>query len=543
MNREKFFKWFVDMRNKVGELVSAQKYDMALSHIENILQGIKDRSEEEQAYILAEFGGFLIDIAEESRDEKPGIKGLGILKRNEELIRKYVWDGSYFYNLGNAYDSIIKIKLANRRVEYKPKNFWLINQAKDSFWKAYKARDTHPEKKFQPNNLVNLGNSLSRSGRVVEAIQFYDLVIKDYPDFPKAHANRAEALFWLHQISGVSSFMLMYQIIQAYTKAAKGENIPLWMKKEFNRRATLFDRLMKDRPDYKNFDIKKEEKETEKDYQAHSEYRKFCLDHLLSLSEHALYCKCIGSRRDDLMIPTPSFHIQGQFVPVMEHYLNRIKSEFATSRLLYYRAVSEEKGDWEIFQDEVVYTELFEGESVDIKTEMLRTSYRLCFGILDKIGEGICELYDLADKNENIYFENFWKPRGKGLSKKQSERWERINSIENTSLKALYSQACDLTNRKGEWTFFKQWRNALEHGIFVVTDDKYPDLDPLKVLDKSRKVVTTNYSNFEQQTLHLLRFTRSAIFNFVFMVRTEGDLTEDSPTGLPLTLRYKEASY
>lgn len=539
MSSEVFFNWFNEIRNNLSNLVNNQKYEEALSIIDKQLQGLKSKPEEQQAYLVAELGGFLIDIAEESRDEKPGIKGLGIYKRNEDLIKKYFWHTSYYYNIGNAYDSIFKIKLYNSRIEYKPKNLWLLNKAKNSFWKAYKSRSTHPKNEFQPHHLVNLGNTLDRSGRVVEALQFYDLVIKEEPKFPKAHANRAQALFWLYQISGSSSFMLFHQINRAYTIASKGTGLPEWMREDFKNRASFFEQKMRDHPAFKNFDIEDEKRKTEKEYQNHSIYRKFCLDNLLALSEHSLYCKCIGARRDDLMISTPSFPIQGEFVPIMEHYLNRIKSEFSTSRLLYYRSITGENDDWQVFQDEVIYTELFEGESVNISTEMLRTSYRLCFGILDKIGEAICELYDLAGKKENIYFESFWKPRGKKPSKRQIKRWEKINSINNPSLLALYSQACDLNNQKGEWAFFKQWRNALEHGLFVITDDFILDKDPFQIYTKKRTVKSTSYLNFMNQTLHLLRFTRSAIFNFVFCVRREAKIEPNDPQGLTVTLNHK----
>ena len=42
--------------------------------------------------------------------------------------------------------------------------------------------------------------------------------------------------------------------------------------------------------------------------------------------------------------------------------------------------------------------------------ELNMKNFRLCFGILDKIAEGICYLFDLdVGENENIYFESFWQ--------------------------------------------------------------------------------------------------------------------------------------
>lgn len=158
---------------------------------------------------------------------------------------------------------------------------------------------------------------------------------------------------------------------------------------------------------------------------------------------------------------------------------------------------------------------------------MLRTSFRLCFGILDKIAHAICELFDISDPDEPLAFERFWKPRGKRLSQKQQERWGKINAIENYSLLALYSQATDLNSYSGEWGDFKKWRNALEHEILILTNGSGKPIDPFKAISSSRRIVAVDYNEFKNTTIHLLQLTRSAIFNFVFCVRTEAEKSKE----------------
>lgn len=539
MGKNNFIDYLFSLRQELTELINQQHYKGAIDKIHNQLIEAEKRKEREKYFLQADLAGFLIDIGEEGKIEKAAIEGLNILKRGEKQIKKYVWDDSYFYNIGNAYDTLYKIKLSTNQIEFKPDSIGLLNMARDSFWKAYKITRDNPENQLRPDYTVNLANSLDKSGRVVEALQFYDIVIKDNPGFPKAHANRSEALLWLTEVSGSSSVNLIHQAKEGYSMASESSDIPNWMKTIFEKKAEILEKKLQAHPNFKKFDLEHESKELKKEYESHSDYRKFCLREFLTLSEHSLYCNCIGARRDDLMIATPSFPIQGELIPVMEHYLNRIKSEFAISRLLLYRSLLGESEDWKIFQEEVVYTELFENEVIDIRTEMLRSSFRLCFGILDKIGEAICELYDLASSNENIYFENFWNPRGRNLSQKQKERWKKINSIQNPSLLALYSQACDLNSKKGEWSFFKSWRNSLEHGIFVISVDGTEGMDPFKIWDKKRKVASTDYLNFIEKTLELLRFTRSAIFNFVFCVRREGGKNLDGDNNPKITLKHK----
>ena len=75
-----------------------------------------------------------------------------------------------------------------------------------------------------------------------------------------------------------------------------------------------------------------------------SDFRKFCLDNYLTLSEHGLYCKCVGSARDNLTIPTLT-GVVGDFVVPMEMVLNRLKSEFSFSRRLYFEFLTHKVED------------------------------------------------------------------------------------------------------------------------------------------------------------------------------------------------------
>ncbi|UZT98927.1 LA2681 family HEPN domain-containing protein [Chryseobacterium fluminis] len=146
------------------------------------------------------------------------------------------------------------------------------------------------------------------------------------------------------------------------------------------------------------------------------------------------------------------------------------------------------------------------------KYEKLRTSFRLCFGILDKIAEGICYIFNLnISKNESIYFENFWN------SKRNNKRWEEINQKKNIHLTALYSTACDLEKINGEFGFYKEWRNKLEHGVFSLNDELYLETN----WEEPQFSLKTDVKTFEKETLRLLQLTRAAIFSFVFCARTE----------------------
>jgi hypothetical protein len=245
------------------------------------------------------------------------------------------------------------------------------------------------------------------------------------------------------------------------------------------------------------------------EYSQLSEYRKFCLAKNLTLSEHALYCTCVGSARDDLIIPTKS-GVVGNFVVPMERVLNRLKSEFAFARTFYYEYLTETSPD-EI-QHELCFSELFDGEVLGLDIEKIRAGFRSCFGILDKIAAAICELHSLKPKNGHVYFQSMWRLN-------MDDRMEKFESIKNPGLLALYSIATDLNQHKnGEWSFYKSWRDNMEHKFVVIYEgDTLPENKvPYNFM---KDVVFIQEEDFILHFERLLQLTRSAIFSFVFSVR------------------------
>jgi hypothetical protein len=230
------------------------------------------------------------------------------------------------------------------------------------------------------------------------------------------------------------------------------------------------------------------------------------------------------------MICIPHSPFSAEYIPLMEKTLNRLKSEFSLARLFYFFSIYDTSNAFKTYEAEVMFSELYDNEYLGTDSELLRTSFRLCFGILDKIAVAICRLFDLSDKREPIYFEKFWNPKNK-KSQKQSTRWERINSVENISLLALYSQAMDLNSEQGEWSLFKSWRNSLEHGQLILIEDE--DFEDKFSINDNPNLVLVSKKYFIEKTLMMLQFTRSAIFNFVFMVRNEANNYKPEKEGEP----------
>jgi len=513
------------------------EYRMALDLIHKRLLNKIDINQRKGAFLKVDLAGFLIDIGSEGFIEEEIRDGLKIFEEDMDSFRKFITESSIEYNFGNAKSGLFRIQRKNKDLKFSPENIELLIEAKNHYWKSFKKCSSHG-KDFNLKLLTNLANSLDTCGRVVESLQYYDLALKEDPNFLVANFCRSQALIWLNHLSGGYSINQLFQAMQGFDRASQCVNMPKSFVEDSKSKRELLREKLKNRV-YSSQDIVHDLEETKAEAESHSAYRKFCLENKLCLSEHSLYCNCIGAGSDNITIPRTCLPIGGTYVPRMEFILNRIKSEFYIARLMYYESCMKDQKKWESYEREVSFTELYENESIGIYPEMLRTSFRLCFGILDKISYGVCELFNLAEPDEPIAFERFWKPQGKNLSKKQQERWNIINSIDNHPLLALYSQATDLNSKTGEWRDFKEWRNSLEHEILFLKNFSCSEKQDLfGSLKFSRPILFVDYSEFREKTLHLLQFARAAIMYFVFCVRMEGE-KDNKKLGIPITLSPK----
>jgi tetratricopeptide (TPR) repeat protein len=498
-----------NLQDQIINLMNHREYQNAFKLILKRLTSNLDVSKSYDAIIKSKLAGFLVDIGSEAGNDEILKKGLDIFLKDYDSFRMFFSKASLQYNIGNAKSSLYKINSNKDNLNFRANNIELLTEAKNHFWQAYITLSPSERVDF-PDLLTNLANALDSNGRVVEALQYYDIVLKTSPDFPMANANRSNALLWLIRITNVYSANLLKQVIQGFDKAINSE-MPEWQKDNWRLGRDKTIAILKSIG--KDYDPEHDISETQKEFESLSPYRRFCIENHLTLSEHSLYCKCIGTRRDDLSIPTPVRPIGGIYIPRMELILNRIKAEYAFARLLFFRSVDDSETKWDSYDDELVFSELSEGEVIGVNNEMLRTSFRLCFGILDKIALAICDLFKLAKEGDKIYFDNFFS---------DCKRKQKINDIPNPSLVALFSQTTDLNQLNGEWSFFKKWRNKLEHGLLIIQNSSDIHNDKYKVFEGQFKFFVTSEQEFKQNSLELLRFVRSAIFNFVFCVRHEG---------------------
>jgi hypothetical protein len=495
---------FPHLHNQVntGDLASAYSGSLAL------LARISATPQSSPGHyaMLFNVAGLLIDIGALQLNAEATELGLKLMTEHEEAMLKVVDPAGYYYNLSNGVSN--QVFNSNDTA-----SFHTIEKRvaqKNLIWKAIKYAQDHDER-APPEYLVNLANSLRQQFRFVEALGYYDDVNRLGVDIPQSWVNRSMALIVQNVVSGSYTISMLEQVTEGYRLAVASNETPPHLKAQYLAEVERYARVASEaREETGTAKDENDHAVTAAEYEQLSPFRKFCLEHNLTLSEHGLYCRCAGSARDNLTIPT-STGVVGTFVVPMEAVLNRLKSEFTFARGLYHEYVSQETP--EDLQHEQCFSELFEDEILGIDIEKIRTAFRACFSILDKIGAAICELFDLYPGGDrNVYFQNMWRLD-------VGNRRERFEAIKNPGLLALYSIATDLNDKKnGEWAFYKALRNDLEHKFVVVHRGETPPEIYAK-FKFVRDTVFIREADFVRDCANLLRLTRSAIFSFVFCVR------------------------
>lgn len=457
--------------------------------------------------LLTEITGGFISLGMEAHSREAVNQGLTLLSDRKSDLLTVASESSLQYFLGNAKHALYRIYI-DENLPYKFPTLQVskdyLFEAKSAYFKVYKTIDLNNLDRFSLSVLNNLANSLDVNGRIVEALQLYDTVLMISPNHPQSLISKAQTLIHMVRVTKFAKSLSFYGTIYSLFEAGESYAMPANVQSEAKagKEAALKILLASN---YNVNNINSEYQLNDIEFRTHEPKIQFNLKNFLSLSEHGLFCYCNGARIDDLTIGLPGEKTSDKKLMRLEVLTNRLKSEFCFARRSYYDYLNADGTENTHYQD------LLDSVQYGLKVEWLRNSFKMCFGVLDKIAEGICYMLDLPkNKNENIYFESFWE--------KHPVRWQKLNTHHNIHLTALYSISSDLNKDGGEFHFYKKWRNKLEHGIFSIRSES---IDRFDLLQDELFSSFTDEKDFSIKALHILQLTRAAIFSFVFCARHE----------------------
>ena len=493
----------------------------------------------ESASIKFNVGGFYIDIGVRKSDKKMVNKGIDLIKEvyNLNLSQQMeIPKSEIYYNLANGYSSLFSIDVSRNNVRV-ILPFDYLNKAKKYYLEAIKHIDENVDSSLVTQIYVNYGNCLDSIGRHIEAIEAYENALNITPDYPMAIGNKGMCLVRLASNSGEYNFQIYNVAYQLIQKAINSELNDKAAKQHFQLESDyILKKIGKSNLIRNNLIGEKHEQRHEthnfKDY-----YSNFCLKNRLFLNSHGFYCKCDDGIGDPLAILKLILPVTDEVKPhILSSYLNQLKQEYVAARYLFVESQYKNE-DLKAIDAKVIIVDTLDYSLNNIYLELLKSSFRIVYGVLDKIALFLNEYLELGNSVSKVGYKNIWYSKldyNKGISNK-------LSGVKNYALLALYDIRRDLIYKDDDPSL-SDIRNSLEHRFIKIVLKNF-----------NRNKIVAEYQDdilfFDEEilverTLELFKLVRSAIIylvNVVYLEENKKD-NQDLPTifgiELPDNLKY-----
>jgi hypothetical protein len=373
----------------------------------------------------------------------------------------------------------------------------------------------------QASVFTNLGNSFSSFGRGLEAIELYDVALEVVPQFAMALGNRGSAAHTLlPNIPDPRHATLLAAHAYRNFKAALASNA-VWQAEDpsatehFAKIAGLIEGKIDPEKVIQANPLDKYSlgrSNAEKSYRRWSLTHNLFLNPLTAIGPHAI------AATDRLNLPSYMSRVGDPLTLIA--WFNQMKQEYVAARWFLYEGTQPQHKH---FVDNAVFLiNTLDYPALGIQVEKLRASFRIAFGLLDKVAGFINVYYELGMDPQRVDIRNVWH------TKKGDVRPEFLDKP-NLALRGLYWLALDIIGDdpidqdsiSPDAAELKRLRNLLEHRCLVLRE--------MNVSDSMGAVETASLDDFECQAMQILRLARAALMYLTFSMRKEE--SKRRPTG------------
>jgi len=275
---------------------------------------------------------------------------------------------------------------------------------------------------------TDFANLLSRLGRVVEALRWYDNALKMDPDHAMALGNRGQCKMEYASLLFTEGHGPMF-LHSAYNDLEKSlehsEDLYPRAEATFQHFKDQVERFSDDRAAVENH----EEYELG-DSEWDEEYHEWIL-------EKGLYLNPLNDISTHSSVAHDYFHLPNMLLPEDEDFpypgiYNQVKQEFASARYLYFEGVESEDDGGHFSDRGVKLPDTLDYAVYGYRTEQVKTALRLSYSIFDKIAEIINHYFGVGQEDPN--FNQVWHQGGdynQGLA-------EPFRDTDNWPLNALF---------------------------------------------------------------------------------------------------------
>ncbi len=373
--------------------------------------------------------------------------------------------------------------------------------------------DLHPIRRCEI--YTNLGNTFHHTGRIIEAIRYWDEALDINADFAMALGNRGYG-FYQHgrHVHDVQNKSLHFK--EAYlglTNSLQNDDTSIspGARDVFLNTLLSLDVLLPEGEVFKPLrvgdfptDMTREE----------IQYRRWCLMKRLFINDLNELQIGFFCAHDTTALPTITTAIDAP-QPSIIGFFNQLKQEFVTARYLCYEGGM--PGDAHFSRQIRNYSQYFRLSGVRyLCGEAQRRPFRIAYSIFDKIAYLLNDYLGLGIPERKIYFKSMWfekqKPGGDLLSS--------LADSKNKGLRALYWISNELYDRdeaygsaiEPEAQELADIRNHLEHKYVKLhsgSPPQYGDSPPLIGYD--RLALSYGVKEFEDKTVRVLALAREAL--------------------------------
>jgi len=452
--------------------------------------------------------GIFIDAGFGLKNENIIIEGVkvGIELLKEELDKIYL--SNLHYNIANGYMSLYQLSRDKSEDLNQIPDNENIQNAKNHYRNSIKHIDLF-DYKLKKTLWTNYGNCLDSLGRGLESIFCYEQALKPDSRFAMALGNRAKAMRFFADISGVYRGAIYVEAYQMLKSAIEQNNLiqhgGLSAKESFEDEIEKIEYLFKDKKVLlKKIEHKKYSESDLSDFEKF--YLDFCSNYKLFLNFHIHAEKCEASIKDPVFIRIITQVEDNQTFYNLAKHINQIKEDFAVARLLLVQSQFKRE-DFNRISKRTSLVYSLDYSMFNLYIGLLKSAFKEAYNILDKAAIFINDYCKIGMNPTKIHFHrsSFWQREDK-------IRKEYFNS-RNISLYALYDVFLDFKN--GYYQKINNIRNALTHRRLVIYDSALTDWD------KKDNSTNIGYETMFNETINLFRMVKSAIIYLINFVELE----------------------
>lgn len=373
----------------------------------------------------------------------------------------------------------------------------------------------------ETQSFVNFANLLSQTGRVCEALVWYNQAIENNPTFGMALGNRGQCKMNYAALlfSPSHTAKMLYSAYRDFERALTDTG-NLYPQAETNFRARM-ERI----EEYGNEQLSME-------YEDEYELGDTEMDrayHRWVLNNH-LYLNPLNDISTHTVTSHDYFHLPDMLIPDDDDFpypgiYNQIKQEFVSARYLYFEGIAKTDESPHFSDRDVKLPDMLDYTVYGYRTEQIKTSLRMAYAIFDKLGMLLNEYFNVGQRTPG--FHQVWHKDGeysKGLA-------DPFQNSDNWALNALYWIKKDFhhsISKRDEDSVvivaheLRSIRTAIEHEYIKVFDDEIvSSLDGTLGAVQDTRYDAIGRTDLRQAALEMLRLVRAAMIYLSLAINYE----------------------